>query len=409
MEMDFPTALKAARAVIDRYMVMEEKEKVKWMYWMFAAAMHGSFPTFPFQFINAMRGSGKSRLLKLSAFILDGIYTTTPTEAVLFRTADPLFIDEAECISSRERSALREVLNAAYKRGLKIRRIRKIEHTGEYKVDEFDVYRPIMLANIDGMDDVLEDRCLKTVLEKAENDNVTRRLEMFDLDADCCALRSFLRLMKMGSVGSVVSDTLNNVLVVLFNYFNILTQHTLTNTYTILTPTYTTDINKEEMEKIGKLMEKIEKSKLYGRDLELWLPLFIISAMYGEDMEQLMAIAEEEAEGKKKNTFMENRDITFLSFLYNFIEDGYKGEWLAAADMVQQYCLNNPADKWFTAEWIGRAMVRNMVIMERRRLSRGREYRLDAVKITDKAIRFGIAVPKAPRPEEQQESLEVKT
>jgi hypothetical protein len=391
MVMDLPMAVDRLGIVIRRYMDMGKDDAMKWTYWVLGAALHNHFPTFPYLYLNAMRGSGKSRLLKLTAFLLGGLYTTTPTEATLFRTRDPLMIDEAETISKKERAALREVMNAAYKNGLRIRRIRKVERTGDYVADEFDVYRPMMFANIDGMDDVLEDRCLKIILEKSNDVNITRRLELFELDHDCATIRSFLRLIAMGSVGSVVSDAIKNILQLLFNVFNdciIVTKPTLTDTTTLPTLTDTTDTT--VIMKVGELSKRLLSSKLIGRDFELWMPLMVMGSLAEKDVDVLILIAETEASARLKNSGMENRDMTFISFLADWVKNGYKNEWVSGSELVGKYMLDNPDDKWFNSEWVGRAMVRNMLASNRRRLSRGREYVLNSERITAKALSLGL-------------------
>jgi len=74
--------------------------------------MHSQFMTFPILFINAMRGSGKSRFLNLSSNLANqGIYVhSNLTEAVAFRTKGSLFIDEFESLGSKEKQTLRELL-----------------------------------------------------------------------------------------------------------------------------------------------------------------------------------------------------------------------------------------------------------------------------------------------------------
>ena len=117
-----------------------------------------------------MRGSGKTRILKLIASMSkNGEVLGSLSEAVLFRTAKgrTICIDEFEKVGSHENQALRELLNAAYKKGQKIKRMKKAGD--EYVVEEFDIYTPICMANIWGMDEVLGDRCITIVLEKSND------------------------------------------------------------------------------------------------------------------------------------------------------------------------------------------------------------------------------------------------
>lgn len=154
--------------------------------WILGTYFMDDFETYPYLFINATKRSGKSRLLKILAKLCRGIHTTSMTEAVLFRLpmmkSVGLFIDEAERIGSKGKEALRELLNSAYKRGVKIYRARKSAKSEAYVLDEFEVFVPISLANISGLDDVLEDRCITLVLERSFNPLIINKPEIFTLD-----------------------------------------------------------------------------------------------------------------------------------------------------------------------------------------------------------------------------------
>ena len=93
--------------------------------WCIGAVHIKNFNTYPYLFINAMRGSGKTRLLKLMMKICGGDVLNSPTEAVLFRTDNPLAIDEFEGIGRKGSENLRELLNSAYKRDIKVKRMKK--------------------------------------------------------------------------------------------------------------------------------------------------------------------------------------------------------------------------------------------------------------------------------------------
>ena len=151
--------------------------------------LHKQFNAYPYLFVNAMKGSGKTRLLKLiAALSSNGEITAALSQAVLFRTSNDttMCIDEFENIGSREKSDLREILNACYKKGSKVKRMRKKKTIdGEQQViEEFELYRPLAMANIWGMEEVLGDRCISYLLEKSSNPIITKLIEDFD-DNDC--------------------------------------------------------------------------------------------------------------------------------------------------------------------------------------------------------------------------------
>ena len=150
--------------------------------WTIGTYFHKQFPSYPFLFFNAMKGSGKSRILNLiTCLAKDGELLNALTEAVLFRTSGVLAIDEFEGVSRKGGENLRELLNSAYKRGAKVKRMKqqKTEKGMEMIVEEFEVYRPILLANIWGMENVLGDRCIALILERSSKQNITNLVEIF--------------------------------------------------------------------------------------------------------------------------------------------------------------------------------------------------------------------------------------
>ncbi len=118
--------------VIGRYMDMPEEYIRLVAIWILGTYVHETFNTFPYLFINAMRGSGKTRLLKIIACLSRGGNNQIQTgisEAVFFRTPKhkTLILDECEGIGSKDQQRLREYMNASYKRGSTVPRTKKVK------------------------------------------------------------------------------------------------------------------------------------------------------------------------------------------------------------------------------------------------------------------------------------------
>ena len=159
---------------LKEYVLLREEYYNLLAIWIIGAVNIKNFNTYPYLFINAMKGSGKTRLLKLVTKLSGGDVLNSLTEAVLFRTEGPLGIDEFEGVNKKGGENLRELLNSAYKKGIKVKRMKKVKTiTGEeQQVEEFDVYRPIAMANIWGMEEVLSDRSITLILERSAKSNV---------------------------------------------------------------------------------------------------------------------------------------------------------------------------------------------------------------------------------------------
>lgn len=384
-----PEAYESLLRVLKRYMVMSEDDYMKAALWIIGTAWHKDFISYPYMFLNAMKGSGKSRFLKLAAFLIGGKHVSSLTEAVAFRFNKPLCVDEAENLGRKEKAFLREILNSAYKRGVNILRVRKEEKTGDMKIDEFDPYRPICLANIDGLDDVLEDRCLTIILEKSFDQVITRRLELFEFDQDAVNISQYIRegsVVSVVNVGCAVKKTCIEIMNFLNNYQS--SQTTLT---TLTTTTTLTTLTTPPSEITLDILEALDAApSLNGRDIELWLPLLIVARSISKDiLDNALAVAIKSGQDRMDNTVLENPDVALIAHLYSFMERS--GEWVAVTDIVSDYILHNPDDKWFNAKWVGRAIKRNRLAKMKRRLSRGMEIILDKDKIAERAGKFGIA------------------
>lgn len=119
------------------------------------------------------KGCGKTRVLELLSFISKSpVPTVGITAPALFRTIQKerptLLVDESETLSSRTEKAesLREIANAGYKRGLKVRRCEGGKG-GKYKVVEFDVFGAKVFALIGKLPVTLADRSIEIRMQRS--------------------------------------------------------------------------------------------------------------------------------------------------------------------------------------------------------------------------------------------------
>ena len=163
--------------------------------WEIGTYLHDLFPSYPFLHFNATKGGGKSRTMKLVASCSkEGQMCNSMTEAVLFRTKGTLCIDEFESIGRKGVENLKELLNSAYKKGVKVKRMKKKRtlEGEEQVVEEFDVYRPICLANIWGLDDVLGDRSIPIILDKSNKISVINLIEIWEQEKEFLETKTLL-------------------------------------------------------------------------------------------------------------------------------------------------------------------------------------------------------------------------
>jgi len=358
--------------------------------WILGTYLHNEFETYPLLFINATKGSGKSRLLRLiSALSKNGKTVLDLREAVLFRTAkdNTLAIDEFEGVGSKESGTLRTMINASYKKGTAVERIKKIKNPQgqeEMKVERFDLYTPVVMANIWGMEDVLSDRCLTVILEKSDKVYITKLMEDFETNPEIKQIKSSLNLIQCSLCSVVTKKNIINA----WNQY-VLDKHITTHTtlYTYNTQTTQTTLNLEDLE----IFNQIDNTKIEGRNLELFFPIFIIARIISEDLfKDILKLAEKIINEKKSEEYAESRDVALIDFVSK--QEDWRGSFHTVHDICTNFrlvvALDPDEEKWLNPKWIGRALKRSKLIVQKRRLGKGVEVLIDIDKAKEQLKRF---------------------
>ena len=369
--------------LLKKYVDMKENYYSIIALWIIGTWTHESFETYPYLFLNATKGSAKTRLLKLiKALSKDGDILNSLTEAVLFRTKGTLCIDEFEGISKKGQENLRELLNSAYKKGTKVKRMKRVktEKGEEMIVEQFDVYRPICMANIWGLENVLQDRCLTIILEKSNDKSRTKLVEDFDSNIVINNLIAILKSYSV-SVSCVVYLSENNVYkkwndYILSTYknssFSIDTQDTL---YTL--HTYDTQ------DTLCDIFKKIDDSGIDGRNLELSFPIFLTTINFCKDrLDDIIKIVGEIIQERKVEDLTSNYDISLVDFISQEVENDYFMRIGEITQKFKDFLQENP--DWLNNDWIGRALRRLNLVRQSRRLGRGKEVVLNYKKAQEK-------------------------
>lgn len=338
--------------------------------WIIGTYFHDHMLTYPYLYFNATKESGKSRSVRLITYMSwEGEMVNSMTEAVLFRTKGTLGIDEFERASRKGNENFMELLNSAYKRGVKVKRMKKQKTPDgeEQTVENFEVFRPIVLANIWGMDAVLEDRTLPLYLEKTSDVVIPNLLEIWEFDKNLKKNLGFLR--RECSLCNVVS--LQNVYVDWNSYL-------INNYNTSGTKNYT---------KLH-LFEKIKKSDINGRMLELSFPLILVADMIGQDVvDKVINSLQKISLEKKHESFIENKDILILDMISQMpLPTNYISIKEITGDFKK---FISSEEEWINEKWVGRALKRLSLAKEKKRSERGIIVFLDIEKAQEKIKIFG--------------------
>lgn len=363
--------------------------------WVIGTYIYKNFSAFPYLFFNAMRGSGKSRVLKLiTSLAWEGKLLASLTEAVMFRMNGTLAIDEFEGLGSKEKQSLRELLNASYKKGVTIQRMKKKKTSeGEQQiVEEFEPYKPIIMANIWGMDEVLGDRCIILVLEKSNCSKFTKLIEDFEANSLINSIKTSLNGLQVGLLGSVSGKK------TIYEWNNWVKQrYSIENTTNIYNPynlPYTTnalqnDLNSIEKVKNNEFFLKIDETELNGRDLELFFPLFTIANFLNEEvLNKTLEFSKSLIKSKRIEEQSESKDV----LLYSFISEQQVNDYHKVKELTIKFRAylgeEEREEGWLNPKWFGRALKRLNLIVDKRQVHGYAEVTLNVEKAKKQSLIF---------------------
>ena len=337
--------------------------------WIIGTYLHSEMLTYPYLYFNATKESGKSRSVRLITYMSwEGEMVNSMTEAVLFRTKGTLGIDEFERASRKGNENFLELLNSAYKKGTKVKRMKKIsgQKGEEMVIEDFEVFRPICLANIWGMDSVLEDRVLTLFLEKTTSDTIPNLLEIWEFNDEINEIKAFL----MDSCSLCSDVTLHSVYQDWNDY--------LTNIYTT---THTNNYTKQH------LFDIIKQTGIRGRMLELSFPLILIADMISQEVvESVVNSLKGISIEKNQEAFLENKDVLITDMISQEVPPIFYQSLKIITEKFRQFTQSN--EDWINEKWVGRAIKRLSLAKEKKRTNKGIEVLLDIDKALEKMKMF---------------------
>ena len=375
---------------ISFYMDLPE-EKIKLISNIIIATyFHGEFNTFPIVFLNAMKGSGKTRLLKIISSLSaggDGSIISQPTEATLFRRPKgrTVCIDEIENIGAKEKGTIREIINTVYKKGNKIERMKKVKKNNEetQEVESFTPYYPLFLANIWGIEEVLADRSITLVLEKSADPKITKLIEDFDENEEFKEIKRTLERVSVVSVMTLHKKTYKTAWNNYIKYNNISTHTTLT------TLNNTNSTNEQTLESLDLecFFDKIDGLGISGRNLEIIWPLLMTAKEIGEDVfEEILKISSDMVNEKKDDEYQDSKDVMVYEFVKSKQSAGL--QLLSIKQLVSEFRTYigeaDNIDQWLNEKWFGRSLKRLNLVTSKKRMPSGRFVILNYAKACEK-------------------------
>ena len=352
------------KALLKKHIFLEEDYYDFIALWIIGTYFHPMFESYPYLFIIGTKRSGKTKLLQLISLLsFNGVLTGSITEASTFRPTqylrNTLCIDEIERVSGKEMANYRDLLKMGYKKGLLIRR------QGERKRDvtyEFNVYCPKVLANIQGFEEILEDRGFPIVIERCIDPKIINTFISIE-NPEIKKVRDDLYLLLMSNIVYQMSNVIN--------------------------------VNMSQNSDISDISDgRYNTTQLIkGRWLELSYPILTIAKQVDKPiLEKMLNFIDNLLKKKEAIDIVESRDNKFLYCLIDFIQDKNPNEFFEISELKNHLLAIEGDEYWITNHWIGKALRRLNVIIEEGRNAKKRSVKLDFEKIELKAKTYGLDV-----------------
>ena len=354
--------------------------------WTIGTYFFHLFNSYPYVYIGGLKRSGKTKVLTVASLMcFNAIFSNNLSTSAIFRLIQSgrctLLMDETEKLAHKDRATdIRNLLLSGYKRGVKVYRTEKTSKD-RLVPEAFEVYSPKMIANIQGIEDVLEDRCITIIMKRGRNKQI---------------------LNSEPSSHDLIWQEIRDSLYILYL-------------------TYWKEI-KEEYDKLSEGSEGSVGSEpnrilqqISDRERELWKPIICLALFFDKYIlpspsqptlpsqpsleKAIIEFALQKVKEKQVENVTETRELVLIQTLLEVVQaDGYYKAKIIKEAMAQKY---EEEQKWLRSEWIGRALKR-LGFTDKRRVGTGTEYYLKRQQVEDLAIRLGIV------PQEKAENSSVQ-
>jgi hypothetical protein len=315
--------------------------------WIIGTYVLPIWRTYPYLSISGARRCGKSKLLAfLNQVAFNSLFSIDISTSTIYRliqsTRCTLLIDEAERLSSPEKSeAMRNILNAGYKRGGKVYRSDKLKDT--IKPRSFDAFSAKALVSYEGIEDITEDRCIQITMLRGMNPEIINS-EIDEFDERWAKIR----------------DKLYSFALLHF-------------------------------EEIKNLYDNFKEPSLTARERELWKSILVLAQYFGV-YPRILAFALKESKTKIDEEILEARENIVLQALEKLVDEDrvyYISE--IKNKIIENYNKEDePIPKWLTSHWIGRCLSRTFKLRESIQHAGKRGRRITRSEVENLCKRYGV-------------------
>jgi len=336
------------RTLFTKYIDLQNQKFYDYLaLWHIGTYFYQLFTSYPYVFLNGPAQSGKTKLLTLSSCVaFNGKFSLQMNPCGIFRIIEKsrctLAIDELEEeFTGRMRNPeFRKMLLGGYKKGGFVQRMIRDEDTADYEPRDYATYSPKMLANIAGMDNVLESRCLTILMQRSANPVITR--SQVDIDNPLFQqIRDKIFVFMMKNWKSI---------------------------------------------KRGYSETEVVQG-IIGRDWELWQPIFVLANFCGGNilLDDMKTLAIEQIAERRLSNADTHENLLIETMLSIVTEDDY----FRLSHIKEELGSHLENNGWLSEQYVAR-LLRRFGFTQRRRRNYGYEYFIETGKVRQLAQNLGL-------------------
>lgn len=374
----------------------DKRDYVYHALWDIDTYFHILFRAFPYAYHGGPTETGKSKALRLSSLLaFNAILSNNMSTSSIFRliqnARSTLLLDETEKLSTRKMDTrvqeFRSILLSGYQRGGQaVYRVEKDADTEAQNTVPFEVYGPKRIANIEGLEDVVGNRCKPTIHRRSVDNAITKN------DPD---------------IESEEWATVRGQLCILFLQY----WKEVKTTYDALNPN--------------------ELEGLDGREFELWRPIIALAKFFDaydkpekstsatrsqhspSSLSSLSDMMVKLAQDMAKQSTVENLTETGESIMLQVLLGMVQGDDYVSVKTIRDKVLAEFDEQapWITTRWVGNTLKR-LGFKDKRRVGTGYQYKLNSAEVKDIAERMGVkstTKPQAKKEDDEQSKGPQKT
>jgi len=319
--------------------------------WTMGTYVFPIFESYPYLFLRGEKGSGKTKTMTVAEKLcFNAEHSSNISSALLFRIIEgsscTLLIDEAESLQHRKQNEdLRLLLNSGYKRGGSAYRV----EPETMQLQRFEVYSPKMIANIGGLENVLESRCIKIIMLRTKDKSKSDKA-VIERGADWAYLRNLLYCFGL---------------------------------------TYFPEIREIYLNAAPRWNLK----SVSGREGELWFPLLSIALCldrkgYDGLYDRIKEVAMMKSQEAKDTGLDDWSNALLLALKVITLSQETDIQNRDIRERMKEYFDDDSAA--LTGRWIGNALTRFKLVAERKRTNRGYCYTIKRKTVEDVIERYGV-------------------